>query len=102
MYMPIINFPNFRMYWANETRCPIVADIMSRNRYQKLREFLHVSDNLEKEKPENVNNKLFKIQPVLDHVRNNCILIEPEGEHFIDEQIISAKTKYSGIRQCNP
>ena len=37
MYMSIINFPNFRMYWANETRHPIVADIMSRNRYQKLR-----------------------------------------------------------------
>ena len=102
MYMSIINLPNFRMYWANETRYPIVADIVSRNRYQKLREFWHVSDNLEKEKPENVNNKLFKIQPVLDHVRNNCILIEPEREHSIDEQIIPAKTKYGGIRQYNP
>ena len=48
MYMSIINFPNFRMSWANETRYPIVPDI--RNRYQKLREFSHVSDNLEKEK----------------------------------------------------
>ena len=102
MYMSIINFPNFRLYWANETRYPIVPDIMSRNRYQKLREFLHVSDNLEKEKPENVNNKLFKIQPVLDQVRNNCILTEPERDHSVDEQIIPAKTKYSGIRQYNP
>ena len=57
---------------------------------------------MEKEKPENVNNKLFKIQPVLDHVRNNCILIEPEREHSIDEQIIPAKRKCSGIRQYNP
>ena len=48
------------------------------------------------------NNKLFKIQPVLDHVRNNCILIEPEGEHSVDEEIIPAKAKYSGIRQYNP
>ena len=45
----------------------MIADIMSRNRYQKLREFLHFSDNLEKEKLENINNKLFKIQPVIDH-----------------------------------
>ena len=102
MYMSIINFPNFRMYWANERKYPIVADIMSRNRYQKLRVFLHVSDNLEKEKPENVNNTIFKIQPVLDHVKNNCILIEPEREHSVDEQIIPAKTKYNGIRQYNP
>ena len=84
------------MYWANETRYPIIADIMSRNRYLKLREFVHVSDDLEKEKPKNIN-KLFKIQPVLDHVRNNCILIEPEREHSIDEQMIPAKTKCSGI-----
>ena len=54
IYMSIIDFPNFRMYWANETRYPIIADIMSRNRYQKLREFLHVSGNLEKEKLENI------------------------------------------------
>ena len=60
---------------------------------------MHVSDNLENEKPENNKNKLFKIQTILDHVRNNCILIEPERGHSIDEQIIPAKAKYSGIRQ---
>ena len=54
IYISIMNFLNFRMYWANETRYPIIADIMSRNRYQKLREFLHVSGNLEKEKLENI------------------------------------------------
>ena len=75
--------------------------LQTSHRYQKLKEFLHVSDNLEHEKPENINNKLFKIQPVLDHVRNKCILIEPEREDSIDEQIIPAKTKYSEIRQNN-
>ena len=75
---------------------------MSQNRYQKLRDFMQVSDNVGKEKPENIDNKLLKIQTVLDHVRNNCFLIEPEREHSIDEQIIPAKTKYSGISQYNP
>ena len=74
---------------------------MSRNRYQQLREFLHVRDNLQRDNPENTGNKLHKIQPLLEHVRNNCIEIEPEQEHSIDEQIIPAKTKYSGIRQYN-
>nr|XP_047141099.1 uncharacterized protein LOC124816109 [Hydra vulgaris] len=36
------------------------------------------------------------------HFRNNCILIEPEVEQSIDEQVIPAKTKRSGIRQYNP
>ena len=43
-------------------------------------------------------NKLYKIQPVIDHVRNTCCTIKPEIENSIDEQIIPAKTKYSGIR----
>ena len=39
---------------------------------------------------------------MLDHVRENCIALEPEEEQSIDEQIIPAKTSYSGIRQYNP
>ena len=85
MYMSIIDFPAYRMYWAQETRYPPVADVMSRNRYQQLREFLHVSDNLQRDNPENTGNKLYKIQPILEHVRNNCIEIGPEQEHSIDE-----------------
>ena len=27
IYMSIIDFPNFSMYWANETRYSIIADI---------------------------------------------------------------------------
>ena len=73
MYMSIIDFPAYRMYWALETRYPPIADVMSRNRYQQLREFLHVSDNLQRDNPENTGNKLYKIQPILEHVRNKCI-----------------------------
>lgn len=102
MFMSIFNLPTYRMYWAKETRYPPIADVMSVNRYKLLRENLHVSDNLQRDDPENAGNKLYKIQPVLDHVRNNCTEIEPEIEHSIDEQIIPAKTTYSGIRQYNP
>ena len=55
-----------------------------------------------KEKPEDIDHKLFKIQPVLDHVRNNCILVEPERQDSTDQQIMPAKAKYSLIRQQNP
>ena len=102
MYRSIIDFPAYQMYWALETRYPPIADVMSRSRHQQLREFLPVSDNLQRDNPENTGNKLYKIQPILEHVRNNCIEIEPEQEHSMDEQIIPAKTKYSGICQYNP
>ena len=35
-------------------------------------------------------------------MRNNCCTIKQEIENSIDEQIIPAKTKYSGIKQYNP
>ena len=102
MQMSIVKLPRYEMYWAQETRIPRVSDIISKNRYKALRQNLHVSDNSEKDLPENKDNKLFKIAPVIEHVRGNCLQVEPEQDHSIDEQIIPAKTKYSGIRQYNP
>jgi hypothetical protein len=51
---------------------------------------------------EHKTNKVFKVQPILDAVRRNCIKTEPEEFHSIDEQIIPAKTKCSRIRKYNP
>ena len=47
-------------------------------------------------------NKLYKIPPVTEHVRTNCMEIEPEPNHSINEQIVSAKTRFSGTHQFNP
>ena len=77
---------------------PAIAAVITRTRYKQLRRFLHANDNTLQDK----GNHLYKVQPLLDGVRANCIRIEPEIEHSIDEQIIPAKTKYSGIRQYNP
>jgi hypothetical protein len=46
--------------------------------------------------------KLAKVQPIFDIVREQCLKVSPEESHSIDEQIIPAKTKFSGIRQYNP
>ena len=54
---------------------------------------MHINDISKKDNPQNAGNKLYKVQPVFDHVRNNCILIEPEREHSYDKQIIPTKDK---------
>ena len=41
--------------------------------YETLRKFLLVSDNDSRNNTENLNDKLFKMRPLLDLVRNNCI-----------------------------
>lgn len=102
MLMSVVKLPSYTMFWAAETRYPPIADVMPVNRYKKLRQFLHVSDSTLADDGENKGNRLYKVQPVLEHVRNNCVKIQPEVENSIDEQIIPAKTRYSGIRQYNP
>ena len=79
------------MYWSKEFKYDPIASTMTLKRYETLRRFLHASD------------KLFKVRPLLNLVRNNCIKIEPEQHHSTDEQIIPAKTKRSGgVKQHNP
>ena len=43
--------------------------------------------------------KLFKVEPVVNDVGKNCRKIQQESDQFIDEQMIPAKTKSSGIWQ---
>ena len=71
---------------------------MSRNRFQLLLENLHFVNNNEIDK----NDKLAKIRPIVDIVRNQYTEVEPEEYHRRDEQIIPSKTKFSRIRQYNP
>ena len=99
--MAIVQLPAYEMYWANDTRYAPIADVMGRNRYKTLRRYLHVNDNSLLD-DEARKNKLFQVQPVIDHVRDNCRATEPENKQSIDELIIPAKTVYSGIQQYNP
>ena len=102
MLMSVVQLLKYKMYWANETRYAPIADVMGRNRYKTLRRYLHVNDNSLLEDETNKKNNLFKIQPVIDHIKFNCREIQPEKDQSIDEQIIPAKTAHSGIRQYNP
>ena len=100
--MGIVKMPKYNSYWAGETKYSPIADVMALNRYRKLRQFLHANDNSEKDRTESKGNKLYKIDPILQSLRENCQKIEQEEFQSIDEQIVPAKTKFSGIRQYNP
>ncbi len=97
--MDIVQLPSYKMYWSQKMRIPAIADRMPLKRYEKLRANLHFVDNSIME--ENAS-KLAKIQPVIDIFREQCVKVNPEECHSVDEQIIPAKTKFSGIRQYNP
>ena len=49
------------MYWSEATRYEPVALTLTLTRYKKLREFLHVIDSAEKDKPENKKDRFFPL-----------------------------------------
>ena len=63
---------------------------MALNRYKKLRQYLHFNDNWKLDDTENKKIYIYKIQPIIDYVRNSCLSINLEIENSINEQIILA------------
>ena len=53
---------------------------MAFSRYKKLRQHLHCSNNSQPIEIEK-NNKLFKTEPYLTHIHDNCLKLEPEEHH---------------------
>ena len=103
MTMAIVKMPKYKMYWSPQFRYERVAVVIRLKRYETLRKFLHVNDNVSRNNLENSNDRLFKVRALLDLVTNNSIKIGPEKTDSIDEQIIPAKTKRSGgVKQYNP
>ena len=66
--MSVLKLPAFAMYWSSTTRYDPIAD-MSRNRYQDIRLHLYANDNSKRDAPENKDNNIFKVEPVVEGVR---------------------------------
>ena len=45
--MSTVKMPRPRDYWVTETRYAKIADIMSRDRFEQIKLFIHCNDNLE-------------------------------------------------------
>ena len=61
MLMSIVKMPRYEIYWSKVTRYEPVASTLILKRYKKLPEFLHVVVvNVEKDKPENKEDKYFQ------------------------------------------
>lgn len=92
LMMSVVKMPSYRMYWANETRFSPVADKLSRNRFDCLRTYFHVNDNANMTNAKDKNHdKLFKVRPFIDSVRENMRKIEPDEKCSVDELIIPFK-----------
>ncbi|KAE8296822.1 hypothetical protein D5F01_LYC05588 [Larimichthys crocea] len=76
----------------------MVADVMSRNRFQNLLATLHFIDNTDVSNRQ-AEDKCWKIRPWLDMFRKQCLDITPEEHNSIDEQMVSFRGTHRPIRQ---
>lgn len=99
LLMGIITMPSFEDYWSLNTRYSLIADVMPVKRFKKLRRLLHFQDNT----ADANGDRLFKIRPLLDMIRANCIKTKGENLYSVDEMMISYKgTKAGNLRQYMP
>lgn len=89
--MGVLRYPRLRLYWKPSLKTELFSTVsMSRNRFEKLRNCLHIAD---------VNgdhssiDRLWKVRPLLDIFRQRCLDLSLEEHLCIDEQIIPFKGK---------
>lgn len=93
--MGVVQMPRYRTYWSSELRYNAVADFMSRKEFEDHGRYVHFSDNtnLIGNRKDAGYHPLFKIRPLLESLRKQCLLVAPEQRQSVDEQIIPFKGK---------
>ena len=71
--MAIVKTSQYKMHWSPEFQYESVVMAMTLKQYETLRKFLDVNVNDSRNNPKNPNDKLFKVRPLLDLMRNNWI-----------------------------
>ncbi|XP_064469018.1 piggyBac transposable element-derived protein 3-like [Ornithodoros turicata] len=96
--MGCVPLPQISMYWQNGLRFEMISSVMPREEFKVLRTNLHFVDTV-KPPPDAQTNKLWKVQPVVESVRNQCLRLERTSSCYsVDEQMIPF-TGRTGLRQ---
>ena len=90
IHFTIIRTPQTRLHWSGELfgrYRDYTAMVMSRNRWEATKSNLHIRDN-----NDDINNdKLFKVRPMLDHLRMEIQKLPMQQNICIDEQMVPFK-----------
>lgn len=101
--MGVYGLPRYRLFWSDECRVPVIADVMSRNRFFDMNKFVHFANNDEviTDRQDPRYDRLFKIRPLLEFVKRTCLRMIPQQRQSVDEQVIPFKGK-TALKQYLP
>ena len=91
--MGTVSYPQIRLYWTSKRRYPLIADNMTRNRFSKIRNNLHLVDNLDHDP--NSPDKYWKVRPIMNKFNERILLEQPESMLSVDEQMVPFRCKKS-------
>ena len=99
LMMSLFNLSSSRRFWSVGSRIAIIADCISRQEFEKVKQNLHFVDN-----SSYVDNPEpgYKFKPLIQHFSKVCQKLPKTEKMSIDEQILPTKTKKSKFRQYNP
>ena len=96
LYFSLSKLPNTRMHWAKEF-APLTdyaADCMSPDRFEAIKRNLHLADNTEQAASgENNYDPLYKVRPLINHLRTKFQNITKKQNLCIDQQMVPYKGK---------
>ncbi len=69
------------MYWSKTMRYFPLEYVLPLKRFDKVKRFLHFVENPTFD--ESIKDKLLKIRPVVESVRQQCLQVLPEELHSI-------------------
>ncbi|XP_050403546.1 piggyBac transposable element-derived protein 3 [Patella vulgata] len=105
VFMSVSTLPRTGMYWSREYYFGNykIADIMTRDRYNKISEHLHINDKSTNPARGEINHdKLHQVRPVLDHVLDNCSKrYNPHQNTSIAEAMVAFRGRI-GFKQFTP
>ncbi|XP_037826738.1 piggyBac transposable element-derived protein 3-like [Lucilia sericata] len=120
-YMSVFKYPSVRSYWSDYGFKPIM-DCMTRNRHEKIRQFLHLNNNETMPRRQHFQDaadqqpstssgvarrsygsipqcdsgydRLYKIRPVITALNRNFKKVPMRARLCVDEQICATKIKH--------
>jgi hypothetical protein len=75
IFRGVIRMQKTTMYWAEQTRVPWMANVMTCPRFRNINAVWHITDPISEEKAKAAGKSLhwlFKLQPLIDSVRAAC------------------------------
>ncbi|KAG5869186.1 hypothetical protein JTB14_000252 [Gonioctena quinquepunctata] len=67
IHICLVHMPNIRSFWSEELRFAPIADVMPVNKFEKIRQVIHVNNNatfIPRDQPG--HDRLYKIRPLVD------------------------------------